>query len=116
MLKPGDYVYVEKSAFNDLGYQARLFVQRHPRAQVKMRMAFVNDTGDVVDTPEQEMLYAVQWDEEFPGGHDCQGTCEPRKGQFITSKHLSLIFEESREVNTVPNLQGDNETGTTKNK
>lgn len=99
MYRPGDKVYIETSAIIDIGYQAFVYVSSHPYAVVKARMT------DDVNVPEKEVLYCLEWPEEFPGGWDCYGHCLPRRGQQITSKHLTLDFEGSREVTTVPNIE-----------
>lgn len=98
MFRPGDTVYVEKSAEIDIGYLAFAYVTAHPKAQVRARFEPTQYTG------EREVLYALEWPEEFPGGWDVYQTCLPGRGQQITSKHLSLDFEGSREVTTVPNI------------
>lgn len=105
MYQAGDLVFVEKSAVVDIGFQAWSFVEAHPQAVIVKQMP----CGEL---PEREVVYAVQWPVEFSGGWDCYGHCERGKGQFITAKHLSLCFEASREVTTVPRI--DYETGTTK--
>ena len=95
-LQVGDKVYIEESAVIDVGFLAWNFVHDHPYAVVRQRMECR------AATPESEVVYAVEWDQEFSGGIDCQGSCAPRRGQYITRKHLSLDFEASREVVTVP--------------
>jgi len=57
--------------------------------------------------PEGEQVYALEFDRDFSGGHNCQGTCTENRGQFFAAKHLSLNFEVSRIVVTVPNLSAD---------
>lgn len=98
MLQVGDQVFVEKSAREDVGFIAWSYVESHPTATVKQRMELSN----VV--PESETVYALEWPEEFSGGHYCQGTTANKRGQFVAAKHLSLCFEASREVNTVPHV------------
>jgi hypothetical protein len=109
MFLPGDKVYVEESANIDIGFMAWPFVSTHPCATVR---------ATVHVDPESETLCAVEWDEDFSGGIDCFGNCAPHRGQFVTAKHLSLDFEASREVVTIPKFEGNRvkpyETGTTK--
>lgn len=96
MFRPGDKVYVEKSAEIDVGYTSYVYIMAHPYAQIRARFE------PPIGTRETEVLYALEWPEEFPGGWDVYKTCLPGRGQQITSKHLSLDFEGSREVTTVP--------------
>ena len=100
MLQVGDKVFIEESAAIDLGFLARDYILKHPYATVKARMRFEKDV------PESEVLYALEWPEQFSGGHDCQGTCLPGQGQIVTMKHLSLDFEASRCAETVPQIEG----------
>lgn len=106
MLQAGDKVYVESSAQIDIGFMAWSFVKAHPLAVVKQRMevAAIGNAASVC--PEGEVVYALEWEEEFQGGHNCQGTTKDRSGQFVAAKHLSLCFEASREANTIPQLKG----------
>lgn len=98
MLQAGDVVFVESSAQIDVGFMAWSFISSHPKATVKQRMEFVGKQN----VPESEVMYALEWDTDFSGGHACQGICTDHRGQFVSAKHLSLCFEESREVITVP--------------
>lgn len=102
MLRVGDVVIVEKSARIDACFQAWSFIDSNPKALVKQKMEYV-ETG--APKPEGEELYALEWEQEFSGGHSCQGTCADRRGQYFAEKHLSLCFEESRDVQTVPNIE-----------
>lgn len=110
MYQAGDTVFVERSAIIDIGFRSWSFVEARPKATITKRM----EAG--AECPESEVVYAVQWPVEFSGGWDCYGHCERGKGQFVTAKHLSLCFEESREVTTVPAIKGydETQTGTTK--
>jgi hypothetical protein len=67
-------------------------------------MEAVGSDGKELVLPESEQLYAIEFPDQFSGGISCQGTTKQRQGQFITAKHLSLCFEASREVITVPNI------------
>ena len=104
MLQAGDTVFVEDSAKIDVGFMAWSFVEANHLAIVKQRMEMLNP--DKKEIPESEVIYALEWPVEFSGGHNCQGNCAERRGQFVSGKHLSLCFEASREVNTVPNING----------
>ncbi len=102
MFNVGDIVYLEDSSQIDIGFLAWEFVKAQRRAVVRHRMEGLPIEEMV---PESQVLYAVEWDTEFSGGHSCQGNCASRRGQFVASKHLSLCFEDSREVVTVPNIK-----------
>lgn len=97
---PGDSVYLTDTCEVDIGTRAWPYIQEHRNAVVKARWGMPGQ-------PEGQSLYALEFCAEFSGGHDCQGTCLPRRGQVVTRKHLELNFEASRVVNTVPNLQGE---------
>jgi len=99
MLQVGDKVYIEDSAQIDIGFMAWSHIKAHPYAVVKHRMDFAGK-----ELPESERVYALEWPEKFSGGHNCHGNCLDQQGQFIAYKHLSLDFEGSREVCTVPQL------------
>ncbi len=100
--KPNDVVFLSDSVREDIGMLAWGYVQNHRRATVL----------DVLEYPEgledDRKQYAVQFTDEFQGGHNCWGVSQPRKGQFVMAKHLSLAFEDSnKEVQTVPNIEAD---------
>lgn len=99
MFQIGDKVTVEPSAQVDVGYLAWQYIHTHPVATVKH--IFVESGVAVRDT-----IIALEWDEPFPGGWDVYEICLPRRGQQITSKHLTLNFEESRQAVTVPRFEG----------
>lgn len=100
MFQAGDKVWIEDSAQIDIGFLAWFYVNTHREAMVTQRMTFVGKD----DVPESEHLYALEFGEDFDGGHNCQGNCVGRSGQFVAAKHLSLNFEDSRNVVTVPNI------------
>ena len=97
MFRIGDRVNIEESAQFDVGFQAWSFVKAHPSATVR---ACIGDEH----TPESQVMCALEWESEFSGGIDCQGTCAPRRGQYVMAAHLSLDFEGSRVANTVPHV------------
>lgn len=99
MFQVGDKVWVEDSARDDIGTHAIWFIKAHPYARIAARF-------EKEGVQEANILYALEWDEVFPGGWDVFGTCKPGQGQQVTSKHLSLDFEGSRKVTTVPHLEG----------
>ena len=101
MLQAGDNVFIEDSAQIDINFFAWLYISTHREAVVKQRMSFIEHDDAV---PESEHLYALEFSEDFQGGHNCQENCANHRGQFVAAKHLSLKFEESREVCTVPNI------------
>jgi hypothetical protein len=98
MFQVGDKVFIEPSAQIDVGFLAWSFVKENPYATVRQR------TDLRTTTAEHEVVYALEWDDDFSGGIDCCGACAPHRGQYITAKHLALDFEVSRDVCTVPHL------------
>ena len=102
MFQIGDFVFVEPSARIDIGLQAYRYITQHPRARIAAHMS----RADGKEIPASEEVYALEWPEDFPGGIDCQGATPCHRGQFITAKHLSLDFEASRVVTTVPQIEG----------
>ncbi len=95
-MQVGDIVYIEKSAQIDVCTLSWAFISSHPQATVKGILR--SDDPLLV----HESLVNLEWKQAFPGGNTCQGVCAEGRGQQITQKHLSLCFEASREVNTVP--------------
>jgi hypothetical protein len=102
MFQPGDKVFIENSAQIDIGMLAWFYVNEHREAIVKQRMEYIEHDNNI---PEQDHVYAVEFADDFQGGHFCQGNTSRNRGQFVAAKHLSLKFEESREVCTVPNIE-----------
>jgi hypothetical protein len=100
----GDQVYVEKSARIDIGFQAWDYINSNPRGIVRCKMEPIDQEGKIKILPESEQIYSIEFPAPFSGGISCQGTTKQRQGQFITAKHLSLCFEASREVITVPQI------------
>lgn len=100
MFEPGDKVFIELSAQDDVSFRAWDYIKNHLYATVKAKMQFGSKPAPILSTS-----YALEWPEEFDGGIDCYGKCLPRRGQFIECKHLSLDFENSRNVITVPNIE-----------
>ena len=100
MFQAGDKVWIEDSAQIDVGFLAWNFVNTHRYATVKSEY-----TGKtVLPLPEGEKIYCLEWDEEFSGGWNCFGACAEKRGMQISSKHLSLDFEASRNVKTIPQI------------
>ena len=106
MLQIGDKVYIEDSGQIDIGFLAWAYIKDHREAVVKQQMPFIALGVDLKGyTPRDvDYIYALEWAEQFSGGHNCHGHCIDGQGQFVAAKHLSLNFEESREVNTIPNI------------
>ena len=98
-LQVGDTVYIEDSAQDDCTLEAWQYIEAHRKGTVVQIISTVNATG-------KEGQCAVDFGAEFPGGHFCTAQLSTRRGQYITAKHLSLCFEESREVITVPTPGG----------
>lgn len=96
MYKVGDTVYVENSAEHDCHYKAWPHIQNRKGRVRKVQ-------GDA-DNPQAVPMCSVEFDAPFAGGVDCHGICLPAQGQFVMANHLSLCFEDSRTVNTVPQI------------
>jgi len=104
MFQIGDEVYIEDAARVDISVLSWLsYIQDHRVARIAGLMSDAEMGVDMQGKP-RTPDYAVVWPDEFMGGHDCYGRCEAKRGQFINEKHLSLNFERSREVTTVPNI------------
>ena len=108
MFNVGDKVYVEDSAQVDVGFQSWSYINGHREATVKHKMEFaalgVDLNGYIPQ--DKDYIYALEWPEKFSGAHSCQDHCAPNQGHFISAKHLDLRFEASREVQTIPNIEG----------
>lgn len=94
-LAVGDYVFVTESAEPDCNMLAWQYIKNNIRGQIRR---VVQDKT----LPAREALCAVEFQDEFAGGNDCGVACLPRRGQWITAKHLDLDFEASRNTITVP--------------
>ena len=100
MFQSGDSVYLKDSAQADIGGYAWSYVVDHRKAQIVSLFL----QGSNVNLSESESLYIVVWPEKFDGGWDCWHGCMAGYGQIVTQKHMELVFEESRDAVTVPNL------------
>ena len=98
----GDAVFIELSAEEDVGFMAWPYVKEHLEGIVRGKLTISSDKNAIEQAP--LIVYAVEWPVPFQGGIDCQGLCAKSRGQFITSTHVSLRFEASRDANTVPLL------------
>jgi len=96
----GDYVFVNPSAIIDCNPITWREVQKQPYGQIKGVM------GESADLPASEVVYSIEFPAPFAGGTNCYGDCQNGHGQFITAKHLDLDFERSRDVITVPKVEG----------
>ena len=117
----GDLVYVNNSAQEDVGTVAWQFIRFSRSARVKgwaLRPTLgTKENNEVYSDPsERDRDYAVEWPVDFRGGHTCLGLTAAHRGQWIGGQHLELCFEASREVNTVPNIQGYDAEDTKENK
>ena len=96
MLKVGDKVYVEDAADIDCTEKAWEYIKDHRVATVLAvrpgRKPYIT-----------HMELALDFGEVFDGGHYCSSLCDSRRGQFVMANNVSLMFEASREVVTVPN-------------
>lgn len=99
MLKVGDVVFVEDSAQEDCTLAAWQYIDQHRRGTVVKIVSTEKATG-------KDVQCAVDFGAEFSGGHYCTAALPKHTGQFITAKHLSLCFEESRDAVTIPNIGG----------
>lgn len=98
MFQIGDTVYVEDSAQPDCTLEAWSFIDSHRTGTVAKVLEAELPTG-------KNIQCAVDFGAEFSGGHYCNGSVLKRTAQWITSHHLSLCFEASREVQTVPHIE-----------
>ena len=112
MFEVGDQVIVEKTARIDIGFQSWSYVEQHPIGIIRSRMGSLDVDGHEKVLPEREQVYAVEFPDKFQGGTSCYGNTKIGQGQFITAKHLSLCFEASREVITVPQIGKEHEGST----
>jgi len=96
----GDYVFVNPSAIIDCNPVTWMALKEQPAGQIKGVMFHSEDC------PASEVVYSIEFPAPFAGGTDCYGDCQHGHGQFITAKHLDLDFERSREVITVPKVEG----------
>lgn len=95
MFQIGDKVYIEDSAQHDCTLEAWNYIDGHRTGEVAKVLTVELPTG-------KNIQCAVDFGAEFSGGHYCNGSVPKRTAQWITSHHLSLCFEASREVVTVP--------------
>lgn len=91
MLQVGDRVQIEDSADIDCHEAAWQYIKDHRQAVVKAIRA-----RPAADTHQGLVEVALEFDDEFPGGHDCKNLCAPKRGQFVMGNNLSLCFDESR--------------------
>ena len=96
LYRVGDIVLLKDSCEVDIGTYAWNYVKNNRMAKIVSCKA-----------QGKRIMYGLEWADEFEGGHDCWRTCAPHRGQFVHEPHLELLnFEASREVNTVPNIEG----------
>ena len=82
--KISDYVYINNSAQEDICLLAWDYIQ-------KTRVGRVCGVLDPDTENPLERQYAIQFLDMFEGGHTCRDTCPPKRGQYITAKHLQLV-------------------------
>ena len=92
--KIGDKVRVRESGKVDLCQKVELSTEY-------LGVGTVRSAGPV-SIPEEplEQLFAVEFEFDLVGGHDCMHTCQSHRGQYITAKHLELAQYDV----TVPNI------------
>jgi hypothetical protein len=101
MFQAGDKVWVEDSAQIDVSFVAWTYIDAHRYATITVKCDMLPaDKGSAGD-----VVYCLEWPDEFDGGWDCHNACAKRRGQQIAGKHLSLDFEASRQVTTVPTCE-----------
>jgi hypothetical protein len=97
MFNVGDVVYVNDSADCDCTVTAWGYINTHRQAVVKaVRLG-------ARKKPENTEL-ALEFEEDFAGGHHCGGVCLPQRGHFVMATSVELCFEASRAVVTIPNI------------
>lgn len=106
MFHDNDKVFINSSAKEDVGFLAWDVIASIGYGTIKGAQVGLKDHP----VPESDYVYAIEFAREFSGGVTCRGLCQPRRGQWISAKHLELDFETSREVVTVPNIEGYDET------
>jgi hypothetical protein len=99
--QPGDIVTIADSVRPDIATVAWDYIKDHRRAVVRSKFEHPDDLDDSLK------CYSCEWAEDFVGGIDCWKTTKPKRGHFVTAKHIHLNFEESRAVVTVPNVELD---------
>lgn len=102
MFQNDDKVYINPSAKEDVGFLAWDYVSNTGYGTIKGALTGTKEEP----VPESMFVYAIEFAREFSGGIECQGLCKPKRGQWISAKHLELDFEASRDVVTVPNIEG----------
>ena len=106
MLQVGDVVDIFNSAECEVCGVAWAYIKAHPQATIKA----------LVPLPENhvyhkgDQAYVLEWPEDFPGGHTCNNVATPRRGQFVSERHIDINFEatylaQHKEINTVPNIR-----------
>src|SRR3990167_2146293 len=98
MFTLGDKVYIEDRAEEDCHAEAWKSIQTQRYGIVRHIRPGKREQGHRLDE------LAIEFPEPFDGGHYCNGHCLPRKGQFVTSTNVTLCFEDSRTVETVPHF------------
>ena len=101
MFKVGDTVLVRSTGDIDCTAEAWKYISVHPKAIVKA--VRVKDLREM--RPGHTEL-ALEFPDEFVGGHYCSALCARGRGQFVMAENVELCFEDSRVVNTVPRIEG----------
>lgn len=94
----GDKVFVEDSAEEDCHAEAWKSIKVQRYGIVKA----VRHGRDTARLKRSEL--ALEFPDDFAGGHYCTGVCLPKRGQFVMSNNVTLCFEDSRPVETVPRI------------
>lgn len=102
--KPGDTVYLNDTAREDIGLNAWSYVDQHRTAQILHVVKHSNP-----QLPASEDMLFVVWPENFAGGIGFEMS-KASNGQYVTAKHAELCFEASRAVVTIPHIEGVGQT------
>lgn len=92
----GDIVEILPSAEEDCHVKAWKAIEEYPYGMVKAVIG-------TADKP-ASMMIAVEFAAPFAGGIDCNGLCKIGQGQFFSVHNITLCFESSRKVVTVPQI------------
>ena len=99
MFQIGDHVWINDSCRPDINNFAWQYIDEHREGVIKKLLNY----GPSTLIPESEYVYAIEFPDIFVGGHQCLDAFPDNRGQFITAKHLDLIFEDGvRDINTIP--------------
>jgi hypothetical protein len=83
-----DIVTLDDATQEDCACFAWAYISAHRQGVVKA-VLFADAQLRDGDAPRiTEAQYAIQFPDEFPGGHYCGGACLPSRGQYVMAHHL----------------------------